>query len=131
MEDVRQFLDALKIERAIFVGHSWRGQLTRLAGEHPDRVIKLGYRTPAYDRARLQEIHKLLPPSWPRQRATGNRWTGFDVGDPDELWSEAWEANLREMMVVLTGRKDSERGKARQATRLLMQGTIESVPTTL
>ena len=59
VEDIRQFLDALKIERVILVGHSLAGdELTRFAGEHPDRVIKLVYLDAAYDRAGLPEIMK-------------------------------------------------------------------------
>src|SRR6266446_1918187 len=44
VEDIRQFLDALKIPRAVLVGHSAAGgELTMLAGVHPDRAIKLVY----------------------------------------------------------------------------------------
>src|SRR5687768_9683421 len=42
VEDLRHFLDALKVEQVILVGHSLAGdQLTRFAGVHPHRVIKL------------------------------------------------------------------------------------------
>lgn len=42
-DDIR-VLDALKIPKAIFVGHSIAGdELTRLAAEYPDRVAKLVY----------------------------------------------------------------------------------------
>src|SRR5688572_4691157 len=62
VEDIRQFLDALEIERVILVGHSLAGdELTRFAGEHPDRVIKLVYLDAAYDRASLPELMKQLP----------------------------------------------------------------------
>src|SRR4029077_964346 len=44
VEDIRQFLDALKIERVVLVGHSIAGdELTRFAGVYLDRIIKLVY----------------------------------------------------------------------------------------
>src|SRR2546426_2960258 len=63
VEDIRQFLDALKIQRVVLVGHSIAGdELTRLAVVHPDRVIKLVYLDDAYDRTRMPEIMKQQPP---------------------------------------------------------------------
>jgi non-heme chloroperoxidase len=39
--DIRQFLDALKIQRVILAGHSFAGdELTRFAVRYPDRVTK-------------------------------------------------------------------------------------------
>jgi pimeloyl-ACP methyl ester carboxylesterase len=50
-EDVRQFLDAMKIERVMLVGHSMAGEeLTRFAGLYPERVDRLVYLDAAYDR---------------------------------------------------------------------------------
>ena len=130
VEDVGQFLDALKIERAILVGHSWAGdQLTRFAGEHPGRVIKLVYLDAAYDRAGLPEIHKQLPPELAPAKSdmesldSFRRWVSRM-----SFWSEAWEANLREMMVFSPDGKILREAKPSRATRLLMQGTIESRP---
>jgi pimeloyl-ACP methyl ester carboxylesterase len=61
VEDIRQFLDALKIQRVILVGHSIAGdELTRFAVLHPDRVIKLVYLDAAYDRTRMPE--QAVPP---------------------------------------------------------------------
>ena len=54
VEDVRQFLDALKIQRVLLAGHSFAGdELTRFAGAYPDRVIKLVYLDSAYDHSRI------------------------------------------------------------------------------
>ncbi|HYV26319.1 MAG TPA: alpha/beta hydrolase [Candidatus Eisenbacteria bacterium] len=51
VEDIRQFLDALKIQRAILVGHSASGgELTMFGGLHPDRTIKLVYLDAVFDR---------------------------------------------------------------------------------
>ncbi len=50
-EDVRQFLDAMKIERVTLVGYSMAGEeLTRFAGLYPERVDRLVYLDAAYDR---------------------------------------------------------------------------------
>ena len=81
VEDIRQFLDALKIERVILVGHSLAGdELTRFAGEHPDRVIKLVYLDAAHDRAGLPEIMKQSPPELSPAKTDWSRWTVFDAG---------------------------------------------------
>ena len=52
VEDVRSFLDALKISKVILVGHSAAGdELTGFALKYPDRVKALVYLDAAYDRA--------------------------------------------------------------------------------
>ena len=44
VEDIRQFMDSLKIEKAILAGHSLAGvELTHFAGTYPERVEKLVY----------------------------------------------------------------------------------------
>jgi non-heme chloroperoxidase len=130
VEDIRQFLNALKIERVILAGHSWAGdQLTRFAGEHPDRVVKLVYLDAAYDRAGLPEIHKQLPPELAPAKSdmesldSFRRWVSRM-----SFWSDAWEANLREIMVFSPDGKILREAKPGRATHLLMQGTIESRP---
>lgn len=53
VEDIRQFLDALKIQKANIVGHSLAGdELTLFATLYPRRVIKLVYLDAAYDRSK-------------------------------------------------------------------------------
>ena len=50
-EDIRQFLDKLKIEKVILAGHSMAGvELSRFSGLHPERVLKLVFLDAAYDR---------------------------------------------------------------------------------
>jgi pimeloyl-ACP methyl ester carboxylesterase len=62
VEDLRQFLDALKIQRAILAGHSFAGdELTRFAVVHPDRVITLIYFDSAYDHSRVPESLRFKP----------------------------------------------------------------------
>jgi non-heme chloroperoxidase len=49
-EDLRQFLDALKIDKVILAGHSMAYlELTRFAVMHPERVLKLVFLDAAYD----------------------------------------------------------------------------------
>ena len=94
VEDIRQFLDALEIPRAIVVGHSAAGgELTMLAGAHPDRVIKLVYLDAIFDIN--PKLLEQIPPEF-----------GIEVRSLDSArrslkptksnWSEAWEATLRE-----------------------------------
>ena len=62
VEDIRQFLDALKIQRVVLAGHSFAGdELTRFAVAHPDRVIKLIYFDSAYDHSRVPESLRFKP----------------------------------------------------------------------
>ncbi|MFN8595240.1 MAG: alpha/beta hydrolase [Anaerolineae bacterium] len=51
-DDIRCFMDTLKIEQAVLVGHSLAGiELSRFATLHPTRVLKLVYLDAAYDYA--------------------------------------------------------------------------------
>jgi pimeloyl-ACP methyl ester carboxylesterase len=62
VEDIRQFLDAMRIERVVLAGHSFAGdELTRLAVVHPDRVIKLIYFDSAYDHSKVTESLRFKP----------------------------------------------------------------------
>jgi len=66
--DVRQFLDALKIQRVVLAGHSFAGdEVTRLAARYPDRVTKVIYFDSAYDHSRIPKnlrwkpLHGVIP----------------------------------------------------------------------
>jgi pimeloyl-ACP methyl ester carboxylesterase len=84
--DIRQFLDALKIQRVVLAGHSFAGdELTRFAVVHPDRVIKLIYFDSAYDHSRVPEslrfkpLHGVVPENLPTKEESespdgGRRW---------------------------------------------------------
>jgi non-heme chloroperoxidase len=51
-EDIRQFLDALEIEKVILAGHSMASvELSHFYALYPERVIKLIYLDAAYDRS--------------------------------------------------------------------------------
>lgn len=51
-EDIRQFMDVMKIDRAILAGHSLAGiELSHFAMLHPERVLKVVFLDAAYDRS--------------------------------------------------------------------------------
>ena len=89
VEDIRQFLDALRIQRVILAGHSFAGdELTRFAVVHADRVIKLIYFDSAYDHSRVPEslrfkpLHGWVPElSPPRKKANHPRAGGIGLSD--------------------------------------------------
>ena len=130
VEDFQHFLDALKIERVILVGHSLAGdQLTRFAGVHPGRVINLVYLDAAQDRACLPEIMKHRPPELSPAKADMEPLDSFRQWvSRMSFWSDAWEANLREIMVFSADGKILKEVKPGKVTRLLMQGTVDSHP---
>jgi non-heme chloroperoxidase len=130
VDDIRLFLDALKVERVILVGHSLAGdELTRFAGNHPDRVVKLVYLDAAMDRAGLLEIMKQSSPDLAPSKTdlesldSFRRWVSRM-----SFWSEACEANLREMMIFSPDGKILREAKPGKVSRLLMQGTQDSHP---
>jgi len=77
-DDVLAILDALKLERAVLVGHSIGGQeLSSIATRHPNRVAALVYLDAAYPYAfdngkgpALKEFHDLRGPQPPPPTAT-------------------------------------------------------------
>lgn len=70
VEDIRQFLDALKINQVSFAGHSMAGdEMTLFATLHPQRVRKVVYLDAAYNRIGLIEMLLTDPgitPGWKR-----------------------------------------------------------------
>ena len=65
-EDVRQFLDHLKIKKAHLIGHSAAGnELTAFAAKYPKRTLKLVYLDAAYHRVDVPEIEEKDPISPP------------------------------------------------------------------
>lgn len=73
-EDLRQFLDTLKIDQVILVGHSMaRIELSRFAVLHPERLLKIIFLDAAYDSSSLEfqtvmaknPLPKIVP-KWPK-----------------------------------------------------------------
>jgi pimeloyl-ACP methyl ester carboxylesterase len=101
VDDIHQFLDAMKIKRVILVGHSFAGaELTRFAEVYPDPVDKLVYLDCAYsfDQPGTMEVltrmDSLTPGPSPETRTnfvTLRDW--FRNNRPG--WNDACESDLR------------------------------------
>src|SRR5437762_1139849 len=93
VEDVRQFLDALKIQRLVLAGHSFAGdEVTRFAVMYPDRVIKVIYFDSAYDHSKIPKnlrwkpLHGGVPEVLPTKEESespdgGRRWVMRTSGE--------------------------------------------------
>jgi pimeloyl-ACP methyl ester carboxylesterase len=65
VEDIRQFLDALGINRVILSGHSMAGdELTLFSSRYPQRTIKVVYYDAAYDRTPEGWLEGLSDPTY-------------------------------------------------------------------
>jgi non-heme chloroperoxidase len=102
VEDVRKFLDAMKLERVVLAGHSVAGdELTAFAAKYPGRVEKLVYLDAAVRRSAAREALEKVPRCLRPGAADVASYESFrawlsKVG----YWGEAWEGNVREMMVL-------------------------------
>jgi non-heme chloroperoxidase len=75
VDDIRTVIDRLHLGRVILVGHSIAGEeMTRLAGQYPDQVLKLVYLDAAYDRvaadSMIDDVFPVLPEVAPRPEPT-------------------------------------------------------------
>jgi non-heme chloroperoxidase len=106
VEDLRRFLDALKINHVILVGHSFAGvEMTRFSELFPDRVDKLIYLECAYTFDQpgtmevLGQIDSLTPHPTDADRANFPallRW--FQNNRPG--WNDSCESDLRNTRIV-------------------------------
>jgi pimeloyl-ACP methyl ester carboxylesterase len=102
IEDIRQFIDYLDVEKAILVGHSLAGvELTHFAATYPARVEKLIYLDALDDRRGLPAIseqnplknveikrEESTPPHTFEEYIAGIK---RDIPSFAEVWSEAWD----------------------------------------
>jgi len=106
VEDIRQFMDALNIERAVLAGHSIAGvELTHFAATHPERVEKLVYLDALDDRRREQAVHaqnplnhiqikkEEAPPPHTFEEYIAD--VKRDIPEFAEIWSDLWEEEFR------------------------------------
>ena len=101
IEDIRQFMDRLHVEKAILVGHSLAGvELTHFAGTHPTRVEKLIYLDALDNRRREPAISEQSPlsnveirkeESIPRTFQEYIAIVKRDIPEFAEIWSELWD----------------------------------------
>ena len=103
-EDIRQFMDCLKIEKASLAGHSLAGvELTHFAATYPNRVEKMIYLDALDDRRGLPEIHKQNPLrkiEIKREESTPHTFEEY-VADTkkasasiEEIWSALWDVEM-------------------------------------
>ena len=100
-EDIRQFMDALHIEKAILAGHSLAGvELSHFAATHPTRVEKLVYLDALDDRRSLQAIQEQSPLKGieiKKEESSPHTFEEYiaeikgDLPYFAEIWSDVWE----------------------------------------
>lgn len=106
VEDIRQFMDALYIEKAVLAGHSLAGvEMTHFAAKYPERVEKMVYMDALDDRRTEQAIHAQNPLNQvqikreesapPRTFEEYIAIVKRDVPEFAAIWSELWEEEFR------------------------------------
>ena len=101
IEDIRQFMEALNIEKAILVGHSLAGvELTHFAATYPTRVEKLVYLEALDDRREesvIIEQNPLRNIKIEREETSPHTFEEYiaivkrDVPSFAEIWSDLWD----------------------------------------
>jgi non-heme chloroperoxidase len=111
-EDIRQFMDALQIDKATLVGHSVAGvELTHFAATHPGRVEKLVYvealddrrslpAIDAQDPLRQVQIQAAASPSTPHSLAEYIADLKRNVPSFAEIWNEVWDEEIAHSVEV-------------------------------
>ena len=104
IEDIRQFLDTMQVEKAILAGHSLAGvELTHFVATHPERVEKLIYLDPLDDRrteAVIIEQNPLRNIKIERAKSTQHTVEEYiadmkrDAPGLAEIWSEVWDEDV-------------------------------------
>ena len=117
VEDIRQFLDALKIERVNIAGHSAAGdEMTTFASLYPQRVNKLVYLDAAYTRARVPELILGDPVSEPEDRRlvleVQNSPDAAKVVVKEMPPANVWEINKAMLRATIAFRPDYTKVKA-------------------
>jgi len=105
IEDIRQFMDCLNVEKAILVGHSLAGvELTHFAATYPQRVERLVYLDALDDRRKerlIMEQHPLRNVKIKREESAPPRTleeyiaiVKMDVPEFARIWSEVWDEEI-------------------------------------
>ena len=131
-EDIRQFLDALKISRASLVGHSMAAaEMTRFAVLYPERVEKLVYLDAAFDYSPAYfAINSSAPAERPpaaEQLASFEAFREF-YKQAKCGWSEAWEADMRHVIVYSPDGKPLRAVMPDEVSQAIFKGLRESSP---
>jgi len=105
VEDIRQFMDALQVEKASLAGHSLAGvELTHFAATYPDRVEKLIYIDALDDRRGFPAIEEQNPlrnveikrEASPPAHTLEEYLAIIKIDFPyfAEIWSELWDVEF-------------------------------------
>lgn len=131
-EDIRQFLDALKIGLVSLVGHSMAAaEMTRFAVLHPELVKKLVYLDAAFDySSEYFAITSSVPPERP---PTAEQLASFEAFKEFYKqakcgWSRAWEADMRHVIVYAPDGKPLKAAMPDEVSQALLKGLRESNP---
>jgi pimeloyl-ACP methyl ester carboxylesterase len=111
VEDIRQFMDQLKIEKTILAGHSLAGvELTHFAATYPERVEKLIYLEALDDRRGEQAVQaqnplnaveiKRVESDPPRTFEDYIANVKRDVPEFAAIWSDLWDEELSHGVTV-------------------------------
>jgi pimeloyl-ACP methyl ester carboxylesterase len=104
IDDIRQFMDHLKIEKASLAGHSLAGvELTHFAATYPSRVEKLIYLDALDDRRKLPAIYEQDPLrklKFKKEESTPHTLEEY-IADTKrdslyvaEIWSDLWDVEM-------------------------------------
>ena len=111
VEDIRQFMDTLHVEKAILVGHSLAGvELTHFAATYPQRVEKLVYLDALDDRRKERLIMERNPlrnvkikkeeSAPPRTLDEYISIVKRDVPEFARIWSDVWDEEIAHSVSV-------------------------------
>src|SRR6266487_812928 len=116
-EDIRQFMDALGIEKVILAGHSMASiELSHFAALHPKRILKLIYLDAAYDRSSASYKNMVEKSPWRKIQAPGldvdyytekDYFAAMKIAYPSftVIWTEAMEQqSLHEIIKAPEGK---------------------------
>ena len=137
VDDIRQFLELMGINRVTLVGHSLAGdEMTQFAGSYPDRLHKLIYLDAAYDHSELTDsdifaqapkVFKVLGPT-DKDRQSLDAYRNWYRTKRYRFWSDAQEADMREVTVISSDGKVSGNVMPSQVAEAIEKGIQESRP---
>jgi pimeloyl-ACP methyl ester carboxylesterase len=137
VDDIRQFLELIEINRATLVGHSLAGdEMTQFAGSYPDRLHKLIYLDAAYDHSELTDsdifaqapkVFQVLGPT-DEDRQSLDAYRNWYRTKRYRFWSDAQEADMREVTVISSDGRVIGNVMPEQVAEAIKKGARSSQP---
>jgi pimeloyl-ACP methyl ester carboxylesterase len=112
VEDIRKFMDALHIEKAVLAGHSLAGiELSHMGALYPERVLSLIYLDAAYDRSNESYKNFIAKNPIPKMKAPGQKEAYYNFSEYfasvriaypglDAVWGEVIEEQGRHELTI-------------------------------